>query len=187
MRRAAEARITLSPDWDDGLRKCRSRNTRGRPPFGRRGGIGKSGSTRSHNASGSSATDIRVHATSPTRIRLRRFCYTLLGSIEDTSRTVRSGCDPLVLERLLKFMRRARFRALLASAFAALPSAFAFVASAFRRKEADARATTAGSGAGGSNVSPLSSFWCRSGSRATIRLIGPGRSWTVVPSGSAWR
>jgi hypothetical protein len=56
-------------------------------------------------------------------------------------------------------MRRARFRALLASAFAALPSAFAFVASAFRRKEADARATTAGSGAGGSNVSPLSSFW----------------------------
>ncbi len=40
---------------------------------------GKSGSTRSHNASGSSATAIRVHATSPTRIRFRRFCYALLG------------------------------------------------------------------------------------------------------------
>jgi len=48
-----------------------------RPPCGRRGGIGKSGSTISHNASRSSATAIRVHATSPRRIRFRRFCYTL--------------------------------------------------------------------------------------------------------------
>ena len=31
-----------------------------------------------HNGSGSSAAAICVHATLPTRIRLRRFCYTLL-------------------------------------------------------------------------------------------------------------
>ena len=52
--------------------------TRGRPPFGRRGGVGKNGSTRSHNGSGSSAAAIPVHATSSTRIRYCRFCYTLL-------------------------------------------------------------------------------------------------------------
>ena len=47
--------------------------TRGRPPFGRRGGIGKNGSTRSHNGSESSARAIPVHATSPTRIQCRGF------------------------------------------------------------------------------------------------------------------
>ena len=61
------------------VRHARS-ETRGRPPFGRRGGVGKNGSTRSHNGSGSSAAAIPVHATSPTRIRFRRFCYALLGS-----------------------------------------------------------------------------------------------------------
>ncbi|MDF2759298.1 MAG: hypothetical protein K0S99_1930 [Thermomicrobiales bacterium] len=60
------------------VRHARS-ETRGRPPFGRRGGVGKNGSTRSHNGSGSSAAAIPIHATSPTRIRFRRFCYTLLG------------------------------------------------------------------------------------------------------------
>ena len=59
------------------VRHARS-ETRGRPPFGRRGGVGKNGSTRSHNGSGSSAAAIPVHATSPTRIRYCRFCYTLL-------------------------------------------------------------------------------------------------------------
>jgi hypothetical protein len=59
------------------VRHARS-ETRGRPPFGRRGGVGKNGSTTSHNGSGSSAAAIPVHATSPTRIRFRRFCYTLL-------------------------------------------------------------------------------------------------------------
>jgi len=49
------------------VRHARS-ETRGRPPFGRRGGVGKNGSTRSHNGSGSSAAAIPVHATSPTRI-----------------------------------------------------------------------------------------------------------------------
>ena len=39
------------------VRQARS-ETRGRPPFGRRGGVGKNGSTRSHNGSGSSAAAI---------------------------------------------------------------------------------------------------------------------------------
>jgi hypothetical protein len=59
------------------VRQARS-ETRGRPPFGRWGGIGKNGSTRSHNGSGNSATAIPVHATSPTRFKFRRFCYRLL-------------------------------------------------------------------------------------------------------------
>ena len=41
------------------VRHARS-ETRGRPPFGRRGGVGKNGSTRSHNGSGSSASAIPV-------------------------------------------------------------------------------------------------------------------------------
>ena len=61
------------------VRHARS-ETRGRPPFGRRGGVGKNGPTRSHNGSGSSAAAIPVHATSPTRIRYCRFCYTLLAA-----------------------------------------------------------------------------------------------------------
>ena len=44
------------------VRHARS-ETRGRPPFGRRGGIGKNGSTRSHNGSGSSAAAIPVQST----------------------------------------------------------------------------------------------------------------------------
>src|SRR5206468_1226465 len=48
------------------------RITHGRPPCGRRGGIGRSGSTRSHNASGSSEAAIPVHATLRTRIRFPR-------------------------------------------------------------------------------------------------------------------
>jgi hypothetical protein len=59
------------------VRQARS-EIRGRPPFGRRGAVGKNGSTRSHNGSGSSAAAIPVHATSPARIRFRRFCYLLL-------------------------------------------------------------------------------------------------------------
>ena len=39
------------------VRQARS-ETRGRPPFGRLGGAGKNGSTRSHNGSGSSAAAI---------------------------------------------------------------------------------------------------------------------------------
>ena len=56
--------------------------TRGLPPFGRRGGIGKNGSTRSHNGSGSSAAAIPLHNTSPKRIRFRQFCYTLFRTIK---------------------------------------------------------------------------------------------------------
>ena len=48
------------------VRHARS-ETRGRPPWGRRGGIGKNGSTRSHNGSGSSAAAIPIHTTSPKR------------------------------------------------------------------------------------------------------------------------
>ena len=48
--------------------------TRGRPPFGRRGGIGKSGSTRSHNASGSSAAAMSRSRYLADEVRLRRFC-----------------------------------------------------------------------------------------------------------------
>jgi hypothetical protein len=59
------------------VRHARS-GTRGLPPFGRRGGIGRNGTTRSHNGSGSSAAAIAFHATSPTPINFRRFCYALL-------------------------------------------------------------------------------------------------------------
>ncbi len=61
------------------VRHARS-EMRGRPPLGRRGVVGKNGSTRSHNGSGSSAAAIPVHATSPARIRFRMFCYVLLGT-----------------------------------------------------------------------------------------------------------
>lgn len=46
------------------VRHARS-GTRGLPPFGRRGGIGRNGSTRSHNASGSSVEAITGHVTLP--------------------------------------------------------------------------------------------------------------------------
>jgi hypothetical protein len=58
------------------VRHARS-ETRGRPPCGRRGRIGKRGSTRSHSGSGSSAAAMPVHGTSPTRVTCVRFCYTL--------------------------------------------------------------------------------------------------------------
>ncbi len=58
------------------VRQARS-ETRGRPPCGRRGGIGKNGSTRSHNGSGSRAAAIAAHATSPKRIRFEKFRYRL--------------------------------------------------------------------------------------------------------------
>ena len=54
------------------VRHARS-ETRGRPPCGRRDGIGKNGSTRSHNASGSSAAAIPLHVTAPKRSRCCRF------------------------------------------------------------------------------------------------------------------
>jgi hypothetical protein len=44
------------------VRHARS-ETRGRPPFGRRGGVGRNGSTRSQNGSGSRAAAIHVDAT----------------------------------------------------------------------------------------------------------------------------
>src|SRR4030095_11751648 len=47
----------------------RADGTTVRPPFGRRGGVSKNDSTRSHYGSGSSVAAIPVHATSPTRIR----------------------------------------------------------------------------------------------------------------------
>jgi hypothetical protein len=67
------------------VRHARS-ETRGRPPFGRGGELGKTGSTRFHNASGRSAAAILVHVTAPkkdSRLHLAiaeagRFCYTLL-------------------------------------------------------------------------------------------------------------
>jgi hypothetical protein len=68
----ARPRATRSPT----RRQSPLQRTRGAPT--RPGKVGKNGSTRSHNGSGSSAAAIPVHATSPTRIRFRRFCYTLL-------------------------------------------------------------------------------------------------------------
>ena len=59
------------------VRHARS-ETRGRPPRDRRDGVGKNGSTRSHNGSGSSGADMLLHGTATRRIRFRRFCYTLL-------------------------------------------------------------------------------------------------------------
>jgi hypothetical protein len=56
---------------------------RGRPPLGRRAGIGKNGSTRSHNGSESSATAIAVQSTvrlmvdAPFGVAAARFCYVL--------------------------------------------------------------------------------------------------------------
>jgi len=58
--------------------------TRGRPPVGRLGELGRKGSTRSHNASGSSAAAIAVQRTSLPRVDSlvasahERFCYVLL-------------------------------------------------------------------------------------------------------------
>jgi len=75
------------------MRHARS-ESRGRPPFGRRRGVGRNGSTRSHNGSGSSAAAIPVHATSPTRIRVRRFCYTLLAARQFGFCQLRQGVFP---------------------------------------------------------------------------------------------
>jgi hypothetical protein len=58
------------------VRHARS-ETPGRPPFGRRGGIGKNSSTRSHNGSGSSTVAIPAHAISPKRSGFQMFYYTL--------------------------------------------------------------------------------------------------------------
>ena len=60
--------------------------------FGRRAGIGRKGSRTSHNASGSSVAAIPIDATAPTRIRFRRFCYTLLGRSELTPLHRTSEC-----------------------------------------------------------------------------------------------
>jgi hypothetical protein len=59
------------------VRHARS-ETRGRPPCGRCGAIGKNGSTRSHNGSGSSAAAILLRLLRG-RAGCWRFCYTLLG------------------------------------------------------------------------------------------------------------
>ena len=61
------------------VRHARS-ETRGRPPCVRCGEIGKNSWTRSHNGSGSSVAPMPVHATSPTTIKFRRFCYRPLRS-----------------------------------------------------------------------------------------------------------
>ena len=62
------------------VRQARS-GTRGRPPFGRGGGAGKSGSSRSHNASGSSTADMTADLTARQReasmTSAGRFCYSL--------------------------------------------------------------------------------------------------------------
>jgi len=64
------------------VRHARS-ETRGRPPFGRRSGIGKDGATRSHNGSDSSATAVAVQGTAPHLVdtpiggAAARFCYAL--------------------------------------------------------------------------------------------------------------
>jgi hypothetical protein len=73
------------------VRHARS-ETRGGPPFGRRGRIGKNGSTRSHKASGSNAAAMPVHTTSQEKISSWRFGYTLLG--EGQRRPVRTGSGP---------------------------------------------------------------------------------------------
>jgi hypothetical protein len=68
------------------VRHARS-ETRGRPPFGRGSELGRTGSTRFHNASGSSAAAIPVHVTAhqqvdaPIGSAQRRFCYALFLAI----------------------------------------------------------------------------------------------------------
>jgi hypothetical protein len=68
------------------VRQARS-GTRGRPPIGRDGALGRNGSTRSHNESGSKVTAMTVHVTAPSFVEpvttsaQVRFCYALLGSV----------------------------------------------------------------------------------------------------------
>ena len=69
------------------VRHARS-ETRGRPPCGRRGEIGKNGTTRSHDGSRSNAAAMPVHATSPTRIKFWRFCYTLCGPFDTPAASI---------------------------------------------------------------------------------------------------
>ncbi len=75
------------------VRHARS-EMRGRPPFGRRGVVGKNGSTRSHNGSGSSAAAITVHATSPARISFGGFvtCSKSVWRCSSTRRCAKSSC-----------------------------------------------------------------------------------------------
>jgi hypothetical protein len=71
--------------------------TRGRPPLGHGGGIGKNGSTESHNRSGSSSAATAVHPTSPKRIRFRRFCLHALRDLHrDRRRPAIEHSLPLV-------------------------------------------------------------------------------------------
>jgi hypothetical protein len=73
------------------VRHARS-ETRGRPPLGRRGGIGKNGSTRSHNGSESSVTAIAIENIAQHRVDIpiaaaaARFCYALLDIQAGSSR-----------------------------------------------------------------------------------------------------
>ena len=63
--------------------------THGGLPCGRRGGIGKNGSTRSRNGVGSSAAAIRVHATSPTRDQVSEvLLHALKATVSGVSRAI---------------------------------------------------------------------------------------------------
>jgi hypothetical protein len=57
-----------APKDKENAGQTRSIRDRGLPPFGRRGGIGSNGSTRSHNASGSSVAAITAHITALDRV-----------------------------------------------------------------------------------------------------------------------
>jgi hypothetical protein len=66
--------------------------TRGRPPFCRRGRIGKNGSTRSHNASGSNAAAMPVNTTSPDN-HLLKVLLRALGQAFMTGKALTDGAE----------------------------------------------------------------------------------------------
>jgi hypothetical protein len=77
------------------VRHARS-ETRGRQPSGRRGGIGKNDSTRTHNGSGSGAAAIPVHATSPNEHQVGGFVTRSQDEMNTASRLrpPQSGSSP---------------------------------------------------------------------------------------------
>jgi len=75
------------------VRHARS-ETRGRPPCGRGARIRKKGSQDSTTDLGATPRPYAVHATSPTKIRFGRFCYTLLMSLVHAPRSRNAWMDP---------------------------------------------------------------------------------------------
>lgn len=64
--------------------------TRGRPPCGRRGRIGKKGSTRSHNRSGSNAAAIRRSGYFPDEDQVRDVLLRALMTVASAAELIRT-------------------------------------------------------------------------------------------------